>query len=149
VVDTNIARLYARVGGRTLGAREVQAIADAHAPPGDSWAWNQSIMELGAIVCRPAPRCEHCPVEVRCAWQGSAGSDPAIGSAGVSAAQARFDGSDRQARGRLIRAAGSGAVPEVSLAAVSGRPIEQARRLADALVAEGLLVHDDAHYRLP
>jgi A/G-specific adenine glycosylase len=149
VVDTNIARIYARVAGRTLRAREVQAIADRHAPSGESWAWNQSIMELGAIVCRPAPGCEACPVRAWCAWQGSGAVDPAIGSAGVSTAQARFDGSDRQARGALLRAAGVGAVRATDLSSVTGRDADRALRLADALVAEGLLVRADTGYRLP
>ena len=149
VVDTNIARVYARVVGRALRARELQATADEHAPPGESWAWNQSIMELGAIVCRPAPACDRCPVAHGCVWRGSEADDPAIGSAGVSATQPRFDGSDRQARGRLMKAANAGAVAAASLAAISGREIEHARRLADALVAEGLLVSTGDQYRLP
>jgi A/G-specific adenine glycosylase len=149
VVDTNIARIYARVGGRTLRAREVQSIADAHAPLGESWAWNQSIMELGAIVCRPVPGCVRCPVADRCAWRGSGGDDPAVGSAGVSARQAPFVGSDRQARGRLIRAATEGPVRVQQLAAVTGRIAGEAERLAAALVAEGLLVRDGPVLRLP
>ncbi len=149
VVDTNIARVYARVTGRSLRAREVQAIADRHSPPGESWAWNQSIMELGAIVCRPAPACVACPVRASCAWQGSDTVDPAIGSAGVSTAQARFDGSDRQARGALLRAAGDGLVPVAQLASISGREAAHAMRLADALVAEGLLARTGTGYRLP
>ena len=149
VVDTNIARVYARVVGRPLRAREVQAVADAHAPVGDSWAWNQSIMELGAMVCRPAPLCDQCPVAPMCVWQGSATDDPAIGSAGVSTAQRRFDGSDRQARGSLMRAAGAGALPPTSLAEIAGRDAEHATRLADALVSEGLLTRDAEGYRLP
>jgi A/G-specific adenine glycosylase len=149
VVDTNIARVYARVTGRRLRAREVQTIADAHQAAGESWAWNQSIMELGAIVCRPTPVCGACPVSHMCAWQGSEADDPAIGSAGVSTAQARFEGSDRQARGRLLGAAGDGVVVFASLSSVTGRPAADATRLADALVAEGLLIRDVVGYRLP
>ncbi|MFN8024022.1 MAG: A/G-specific adenine glycosylase [Acidimicrobiales bacterium] len=151
VVDTNIARVYARVVGRTLRPREVQAIADAAAPVGEWWAWNQTIMELGAVLCRPgSPRCDECPVASTCAWRGSEVPDPAVGSAGVSVRQARFDGSDRQARGALLRAAGTGAVTVGALATVSGRDTEHARRLADALVAEGLLVREaEGTYRLP
>ena len=127
----------------------MQAIADRHSPPGDSWAWNQSIMELGAVVCRPTPACDACPVRTWCSWRGSDAVDPAIGSAGVSTAQARFDGSDRQARGALLRAAGHGAVPVAQLASVTGREATHAVRLADALVAEGLLARTDTGYRLP
>ncbi len=153
VVDTNIARVYARACGRALGAREVQAIADAHLPAGESWVWNQSILELGALVCRPVPSCSECPVAPCCAWRGGdapdPAPDPAIGSAGVSTSQTRFEGSDRQARGRLIRAAGVGAIPTAALERVTGRPPDHARHLADVLVAEGLLAALDDTYRLP
>ena len=150
VVDTNIARVYARVVGRTLRPREVQAIADEAAPPGEWWAWNQTIMELGAVLCRPSrPGCGECPVEAMCVWRGGGEADPALGSAGVSARQARFDGSDRQARGALLRAAGHAPIPREALATVASRDAERARALADALVAEGLLAVEAGVYRLP
>lgn len=153
VVDTNIARVYARASGRTLGAREVQAMADAHLPTGDSWVWNQSIIELGALVCRPVPSCSECPVAACCTWRGGdsldPAPDPAIGSAGVSTSQTRFEGSDRQARGRLISAAGVGAIPTAALERVTGRPPDHARHLADALVVEGLLTAHGGSYHLP
>jgi A/G-specific adenine glycosylase len=151
VVDTNIARVYARVLGRRLTAREVQAVADATAVSGASWVWNQSVMELGAVLCRPSsPGCDVCPAVPMCTWRGGGdGNDPAIGSAGVSTTQPRFDGSDRQARGRLLRAASNGVVEARSLASVAGRSHDDARRLADALVADGLLVLAGDHYRLP
>lgn len=150
VVDTNIARVYARVLGRTLRAREVQRVADEAAPVGEAWAWNQTIMELGAVLCRPSsPACHECPVAGMCTWRGSDTPDPAVGSAGVSTKQARFDGSDRQARGALMRAAGERAVPVSALAVVTGRDVAHATRLADALVGEGLLVREGDAYRLP
>ncbi len=111
VVDTNIARVFARLAGRRLTAKQAQAAADAALRRGASWAWNQSLMDLGAVLCRPvSPRCEVCPLAGRCAWRGS-GEDPSVGSAGVSTRQSRFDGSDRQARGRLLKALVSGPVP--------------------------------------
>lgn len=139
VVDTNIARVYARVEGRRLTPREVQRIADAAAPMGESWAWNQTIMDLGAVLCRPAsPACGECPVVTMCAWRGE-GDDPAVGSAGVSGRQARFDGSDRQARGALIRALGHGPVPLASVPAIIGRSPEVAARIVAGLVADRLV----------
>ncbi|MEO7369254.1 MAG: hypothetical protein ABIZ69_00220 [Ilumatobacteraceae bacterium] len=54
VVDTNIARVLARVAGHRLTAKQAQADADGALAVGDSWAWNQCIMELGAMLCRPA-----------------------------------------------------------------------------------------------
>ena len=40
-------------GGRRLTAREVQAAADAARAAGEAWAWNQCLMDLGAVLCRP------------------------------------------------------------------------------------------------
>jgi A/G-specific adenine glycosylase len=112
VVDTNIARVLARSGGVRLTGKQAQAAADALVPGGEGWLWNQVFMDLGATVCRPAPRCDSCPLADTCAWllAGRPDPDPATGSAGVSTRQARFEGSDRQARGRVLKALGEGPV---------------------------------------
>ena len=145
VVDTNIARVYARAAGRRLTAREVQALADAALPVEQSWAWNQCIMDLGAALCRPtSPRCGECPLRVDCAYHGD-GDDPAIGSANVSVAQSRFEGSDRQGRGRLLKALGSGPVHLDGVVATMAWPDqhERAHRVAATLVADGLATFDE------
>lgn len=140
VVDTNIARVFARVVGRRLTAREVQGLADAAVPPGEGWWWNQALMDLGAVTCRPRPACVACPLAVTCAWRGDpATADPAIGSAGVSGRQARFAGSDREARGRLLKALGDGPVPITDAASVMGRDEQIAARLVTSLTGEGLV----------
>jgi A/G-specific adenine glycosylase len=139
VVDTNIARVYARVAGERLTPKRVQAMADAAAPHGDAWVWNQCLMDLGAVLCRPTnPGCDGCPVAKRCAWRRAGGDDPAVGSSGVSGKQARFDGSDRQARGRLMRALTAGPVPRAEVAAVMQRDEATAKRLLADLIGEGL-----------
>jgi A/G-specific adenine glycosylase len=159
VVDTNIARVYARVLGMSLTQRQVQAVADSAVPVGGGWVWNQSLMDLGAVLCRPAsPNCGDCPVRRLCSW-GSAdvepspvdvptstvdkstrGADPAVGSAGVSGRQARFEGSDRQARGRLLAALQHGAVNVDDVPAAMHRDAATAERLVAALCAEGLVI---------
>lgn len=145
VVDTNIARVYARVVGERLTPKRVQALADAASPSGDAWVWNQCLMDLGAVLCRPrSPGCAECPVRLRCAWRGDETAvDPAVGSSGVSTRQARFDGSDRQARGRLMRALSAGPVRRSDVAGVMQRDATTSARLLDALVAEGLCAAGD------
>jgi A/G-specific adenine glycosylase len=144
VVDTNVGRVLARWEGRSLRPKEVQAAADAVVPLGAGWAWNQAMLDLGATVCRKrAPQCGSCPVAGWCAW-GQAGCpdpDPAVGSAAVAGGQSRFEGSDRQGRGRLVdELRRVGAVPVDRLAAVCGWPDDhaRARAAADSLVADGL-----------
>jgi A/G-specific adenine glycosylase len=154
VVDTNVARVSARRAGRTLRAREVQEGADLAVPVGEGWAWNQAVLDLGATVCTArAPGCDRCPVADGCTWfeTGRPEPDPAVGSAGVSGGQSRFAGSDRQGRGRLVHALRSGPVIRGDLALVMGWPDDPGRaaRVAAGLVAEGLVVEDRDHYRLP
>ena len=150
VVDTNIARVYARVAGERLTPKRVQAMADAACPSGDSWVWNQCLMDLGAVLCRPAkPRCDACPVRSMCAWRGSDAPDPAVGSSGVSGKQARFDGSDRQARGRLMKALSVGPVERADVAAVMQRDEAVAGRLVAGLVDDRLCRLAGSTIRLP
>lgn len=105
VVDTNIARILARLGGTRLTPRQAQELADRLVSRRAPWAWNQSLMDVGALICRPTPRCERCPLEPWCEWRRRGNlpeDDPAGGSAFVSSAQPRFEGSDRQRRGRVL-----------------------------------------------
>lgn len=150
VVDTNIARVYARIAGERLTPKRVQAMADEALAVGDSWTWNQCLMDLGATLCRPtSPSCDDCPLGHRCAWRGSDRTDPAVGSAGVSGKQGRFEGSDRQARGRLLNALTHGPVDRVDVASVMQREPEVADRLVTDLTAEGLCRTDRSTVRLP
>lgn len=73
-VDTNVARVIRRAFhprlGRGAGAeRKVWATASRILPgrASDSWAFNQGLMELGALVCTArVARCEACPVRAAC-----------------------------------------------------------------------------------
>ena len=151
VVDTNVARVLARQSAAPLKAAEVQALADQVAPAGEGWAWNQSMLDLGAMICtKRNPTCRACPALATCGWQGE-GADPAVGSAGVSGKQSTFAGSDRQGRGRLVDRLRAESVAEEDLAAVMGWPgdHERATRVAAGLIADGLAVREAGVLRLP
>ncbi len=155
VLDTNVARILARTVGRTLGRPEAQALADANLGP-SPWHHNQALLDVGAGWCRPRdPGCDRgCPFRPVCTWAeaGRSEPDPATGSAGVSSRQSRFDGSDRQGRGRLVEAIRSGPVAPESLADAMGWPDdrERAERVAASVVADGLAsVGPDGTYGLP
>ena len=109
--------------------------------------------DLGARVCvARAPKCGECPVRGECAWSGDRSvDDPAPASAGASRPQARFEGSDRQARGRAIRALNDGgrSHPELIDAMSLTHDVPRARALLDALVREGLIVEERGLLRLP
>jgi A/G-specific adenine glycosylase len=140
VVDVNVARVLARaVAGAPLSPGEAQSLADTLVPRGRSWEWNQALMELGAAVCSArAPACDGCPLSPSCAWLHAPEGTP--DPARPPTRQARFEGSDRQGRGRLVAALRNGPVPPARLRSACGWPGDpaRARRVADALVAEGL-----------
>jgi A/G-specific adenine glycosylase len=144
IVDTNAARVLARWRGGRLLPREVQQAADESVPRGRSWLWNQGMLDLGATVCtKRSPSCGACPVQSWCAWfvEGLPQPDPTVGSAGVTGRQSRFDGSDRQGRGRLVDALrADGQVTRARIAATAGwsGDEERALRVAHTLVADGL-----------
>ena len=159
LVDTNAGRFVSRaLAGRALGAKEAQTVADGAVPDGWGWTWGQAVFDLGASICRKrSPRCDECPIRAHCAWAraGFPPPDPVEGSAGISAPQSRFDGSDRQGRGRLVDGVRRGPVAGEELATVMGWPDDEARarRVAASLVADGLVALDEGpaggRYRLP
>jgi len=141
VVDTNIARILARTSGERLTPKRAQSMADALVPEGDGWTWNQVLMDLGAVVCRPRPKCDECPLTSSCAWRrtGHPDPDPAIGSAGVSVVQAPFEGSDRQRRGQVIAALGAGPCRADAFDAA----------IVEGLLDDGLIEREAELIRLP
>ncbi len=150
VVDVNVERVLRRA---VLGAAPpagTQALADALVGALDEdevWTWNQAVMELGARFCRKrAPRCADCPLLATCAWAGR-GEDPA---AGTGTSQSRFEGSDRQGRGRIVDAVRAGPLPLAEVATVTGWDDEErAARVVAGLVADGLVRRQDGVLRLP
>jgi len=154
VVDTNVGRVLARQAGGRLGLTDAQAVADALVPEGMGWVWNKAVLDLGAVICTArAPACGDCPVEATCSWHhaGARLPDPAYRSAGASGPQGRFDGSDRQGRGRLVDALRAGALPWEGVPAAAGWPDEsrRARRIARSLIADGLAVEAEGCLQLP
>lgn len=146
-VDTNIGRVLARLGGTALSVRAAQQLADSLVPPDAVWPWNQGVMELGAVVCtKRKPRCDDCPVFDACRWQGQ-GPDPAEGSAAVGRPQARFEGSDRQLRGRLIDLLRRGPATQ---AAVAESLVDAGRRerIVSGLLADGLIEEVEGRLQL-
>ena len=141
VVDTNIARVLARTSGERLSAVTAQRLADRYVPRGHGWVWNQMLMDHGAVVCRPTPLCDACPLVATCAWNraGRPHPDPAVGSAGVSTRQAPYAGSDRQARGEVLRALTSGPAHRDAFRA----------DIVDSLIRDGLVVEVDDRIELP
>jgi A/G-specific adenine glycosylase len=84
-MDTNIRRVLRRA---LVGPDEVKpppsdrallALGANLVPRGQGWAWNQAIMELGALICTAAaPACRRCPISAACvAYAARAAADAA------------------------------------------------------------------------
>ncbi len=139
VVDTNVARILARLAGERLTPASAQRSADQLADEDDPWTWNQTMIDLGATVCTPTnPACDRCPLTAGCTWRGGPDGDPA--AVPPSRRQGRFEGSDRQARGRLLDACRTGPVAEQDVPGLIGSDDqERLDRVVGGLVRDGLL----------
>jgi len=80
ILDTNAARVLARVfgAGRSRGrTARLWAVARLATPAGKAYAFNQGIMDLGALICTARrPACSDCPVRKACRFFGD-GARPA------------------------------------------------------------------------
>lgn len=151
VVDTNVGRVLARFTGTTLTPRAAQEMADQLVPKGAGWEWNQAVLDFGAMVCaKRSPQCSTCPAQRVCGWAGE-GPDPAVGTAGAGKAQTRFAGSDREARGALVRELRKGPVVLVDVASIFGfgGDAERTERVLKSLLRDGMAVVDNGQLTLP
>jgi A/G-specific adenine glycosylase len=154
VVDTNTRRVIARAidGQAQPGppARGDLAAMDALLPADDAGAAivNAAMMELGATVCiARTPRCDACPVGHACAWRSAGYPD----TGDLRRRQARYDGSDRQARGAVMKALRDAEAPGIRsddlIADWADRP--QRDRAIVSLADDGLIELIDGRARLP
>lgn len=72
-VDGNIRRVFARLfdvrvpARSTQGEQELGALAQVHLPLGRAGDYNQALMDLGALICKPKnPDCTSCPIAADC-----------------------------------------------------------------------------------
>ena len=120
-IDVNVQRILDRTG--------VGAIAP---PPGTGHDLTQGLFDLGATVCLArVPRCDACPLADACPSRGRRFAP--------QRRQSRFEGSRRQARGRLLDRLREGPVPIADCDP----------EIAAALVADGLAVQRRGRLRLP
>ena len=159
VLDTNVRRVLARlVAGRPWpGTASSASVAERRlaesllpAEPAVAARWSVAVMELGALVCTAAsPRCGGCPVATDCAWL-AAGRPVPPGGAAQRRTQ-KYDGTDRQCRGRLLAVlrAADGPVRRTDFDAVWADRAQLDRAL-DGLVADGLVDPlPDGRFALP
>ncbi len=159
VVDGNVVRVLARLGGvrtrfkeTTTAAKSFTPLANALVDPQRPGDHNQAMMELGATVCRKAaPACAQCPVARWCA----------VGGRKEAATLPRFEPKVRKTaevtralvhhRGQLLlrrnpraarRLAGMAELPELATlaGAVPGRPALVRRRIIGSVTYQETLI---------
>lgn len=154
VVDTNTRRVIARaVDGRSQpgppAKRDLERMAELLPDQvAESAVFNAAMMELGAVVCTArSPRCDACPLASGCAWVAAGRPD----TGDTRRRQARFEGSDRQARGAVLRSLRE--APDHALRAADVVPAwpdaVQRDRAIDSLIADGLIEAADGMLLLP
>ena len=140
MVDTNIRRVLSRVF--RVEPSEVEALSEQVVPFEAAYAWNQALMDVGAMLCKPKRAlCLACPLVGECT-----GPQPSASLASKSAGE--FRGSRRFYRGRLVdalRGRPSGMSLRKLTVAVGGAAEKQDMvALVQQLVTDGLLVVDVA-----
>jgi A/G-specific adenine glycosylase len=156
VVDVNVRRVLARAvlgqgePGPANAKRDLPLMESVLPADRDgAAATNAAVMELGALVCvARTPRCEECPIADRCAWR-AAGYPEHDGPRAPK--QARFAGSDRQVRGRIMAELRASDVPVTAAEIRTVWPDgDQRDRALASLLRDGLAVGNDRDgYTLP
>ncbi|AHH15283.1 putative A/G-specific adenine glycosylase MutY [Nocardia nova SH22a] len=146
VVDTNVRRVVARaVHGRAEAgnprARDLAETEELLPVRIDRAAvFSAALMELGATVCTArTPDCDRCPLP-HCGWiaAGRPVSD-------VVRRTQKYDGTDRQARGRLLDVlrGATGPVERMALDLAWTHDPGQRDRALDSLLVDGLIEQTD------
>ncbi len=147
VLDTNVGRVFARaLFGEPLSATVAQGVADQLAGTAHSAVLNQVLLDVGATYCRATPRCEQCPLAAMCVWQRRGGDDPAPASAAVSRPQARFAGSMRELRGRVLSQLHNGPMSQTAL--VTALNDQRTTHVLETLAREGFIEKERRSWRL-
>ncbi|MQY24529.1 Adenine DNA glycosylase [Nocardia sp. RB56] len=142
VVDTNVRRVVARaVHGRAeAGNPSSRDLAETEAllpiRIDRAATFSAALMELGATVCTArTPSCDGCPLP-SCAWVTAGRPVSEV----VRRVQ-KYEGTDRQARGRLLDVlrAASGPVEQVALDLAWTHDPGQRTRALDSLLVDGLI----------
>ncbi|MFG1768614.1 A/G-specific adenine glycosylase [Nocardia salmonicida] len=145
VVDTNVRRVVARaVHGREPGNPSSRDLVETEAllpvPVPRAATFSAALMELGALICTARnPDCARCPLP-SCAWVEA--GKPA---AAVARKVQKYEGTDRQARGRLLDVlrGASGPVERIRLDLAWTRDPGQRARALDSLLVDGLIEQTD------
>lgn len=160
VVDTNIYRVLSRVvhGVNAPSRADVEPLATEFLPKANASAWHQALMDIGATLCTvAAPKCMLCPLREACAaapaLQDGANRKLAEASVPYAPKQAKFVGSTRFYRGRIVEALRKASDQSIAIsdlpALFGAQPTVDLESVVAGLVRDGLAVREAAKVRLP
>jgi A/G-specific adenine glycosylase len=153
VIDTNVRRVVVRW---SLGMPSSLTIPDANVEallphePADAVVTSIALMELGALICTSRnPQCGVCPIADDCRWQLDGA--PSAESMGIRTRTSQgYEGTDRQARGRLLAVLRESERPVTDAELELAWPSNFQRvRAFDSLLADGLVVETAGGWTLP
>lgn len=104
-VDTNITRVLGRVLFGDLQPaietppRHIRWATERLLPDKQAAKWNPALMDFGAAICKPQPRCTACPMSTLCAARDAFRDGQRAESV---RAQPEFRGSQRELRGMML-----------------------------------------------
>jgi A/G-specific adenine glycosylase len=114
-------------------AEKTTSLAAAWLAPGEAYRWNQALMDIGALVCRPGrPLCAKCPLRSVCLFY--ARGRHKSGAPRRAASSQPFEGSRRQARGTIVDHLRRAARKGITLGALAGQMHHDGERDLDWLV---------------
>jgi A/G-specific adenine glycosylase len=150
VVDTNVRRVLSRsiLGVDDAGMPRAWKVAAQVLPRSNARDWNQALMDVGALFCRPKPRCAHCPAASFCLYRRRKPAKRRIAPAVARERAAPYIGSRRYYRGRIVKALVSSAglrLPDLGEQVKPGfdqSELPWLRALIHELVLEHLLALD-------
>ena len=142
-IDTNITRLLGRVLFGDLQpaldtpGRDIRWATERLLPDKQATRWNPALMDFGASICTPRPKCGACPLTTLCVAYRQFNSGA---QAEAVRAQATFSGSQRELRGMImsiLRAADGPLDRNHAIAVVAERAGVKRSRVA--LAEQGLI----------
>jgi A/G-specific adenine glycosylase len=171
-VDTNVRRVLGRIAGVDgIDGAPLQRLADEWLARGEAAHWNQAVMDYGARICVPRPKCAECVVSSCCVTFARGAAPAPVASAAEERAtydprpprkprtpQPKFETTDRYFRGRIIdllRTLPPGErvrladLPSRLPAPADALAPERATALVDALIRHGLAELRDGTLALP
>ena len=156
-VDTNITRVLGRVLFGDLqpaietSPRDIRWATERLLPDKQAARWNPALMDFGASVCTPKPRCASCPLTTLCvAHRRFTGGEQAE----AVRAQASFSGSQREIRGMIMSMLRSAEQPLgrmdviVQVARRAGAKRSRVALAERSLIEDGLIRHIDERLSL-